>query len=86
MLYVQFWIATAERAVKTFAQSLVALLGAGAVDVLATDWSQKMSVALGAAMISVLTSIASSGFGGAAGPSLVGAEALMTGDLEEVDA
>ena len=86
MLYKQFWIATAERAVKTFAQSLVALLGAGAVDILTTDWSQKISIAAGAAVVSILTSIASSGFGGTEGPSLIGAEGLMTNDLAEVDA
>lgn len=58
-----FWKDAAERAIKTFAQALVALLGAGAVDVLQVNWGDRLSVSVGAALISVLTSIASAGAG-----------------------
>jgi hypothetical protein len=61
-----FWADTAERAVKTFAQTLVALLGAGAVDILHIDWGQRLSVSAGAMLVSVLTSIASAGSGNSA--------------------
>lgn len=50
---------TAERAVKTFAQSAVAVLTAGATGVLDVDWLNLLSVALLATLISVLTSIGS---------------------------
>lgn len=53
------WIKAAfVRAVKTAAQSAIAVLGAGAVDVIAVDWQAVGSVALGAAVLSVLTSLA----------------------------
>ena len=50
---------TAERAVKTFAQSMVAVMTAGATGVLNVDWVNALSVSLLAMLISVLTSIGS---------------------------
>lgn len=64
--------ALAERAVKTFCQALVAVLGAGATDLLSVGWGQALSVAGMAALLSVLTSVASAGFGNGDGPSLTG--------------
>jgi hypothetical protein len=69
MFTAAFWRATAERAVKTFAQTLVALLSAGAFNVLKAEWQESLGVAAGAAVLSVLTSIASAGVGNS-GPSL----------------
>lgn len=66
-----FWIAAGERAVKTFAQSLVALFVAG-VTVLTIDWQQALAVSATAAVVSVLTSIASVRLGPFEGPSLAG--------------
>ena len=65
-----FWIETGERAVKTFAQALVALFVAG-VTVLTIDWQDALAVAATAALVSVLTSIGSSRFGEKGTPSLV---------------
>ena len=65
-----FWIAVTERAVKTFAQALVALFVAG-VTVLSIDWQQALAVAGTAAVVSVLTSVASANLGPFDGPSLV---------------
>jgi hypothetical protein len=48
---------TGVRATKTFAQSLVALFGANAVDVMHTDWKVDLSVAAGAAVVSVLQNV-----------------------------
>lgn len=59
-----------ERAVKTAAQSAIGVLGAGAVGVLDVDWANVGSVAGLAAVVSILTSVASSGFG-AGTPSLL---------------
>lgn len=66
-----FWAAAGERAVKTAAQAIVALIGTGAVGITALDWQQIGSVSATAAAISVLTSLASDRIG-ASGPSLVG--------------
>lgn len=66
-----FWIAAGERAVKTFAQSLVALFAAG-VTILNIDWQQGLAVAATAALVSVLTSVASVRLGQFEGPSLAG--------------
>jgi hypothetical protein len=63
--------ALAERATKTFAQTLVAALTAGATDLLSVGWVQALSVAGMATLLSVLTSIGSAGFGND-GPSLAG--------------
>jgi hypothetical protein len=66
-----FWVRVAERAVKTVAQTAVALIGAQAFDVLSFDWQGLASVAVGAGIVSVLTSIASSEVGDPEDPSLV---------------
>ena len=66
-----FWVAAGERAVKTFAQALVALFVAG-VTVLTIDWQQGLAVAATAAVVSVLTSVASVRLGSFEGPSLAG--------------
>lgn len=73
--YLSFVKATLERAVKTFAQSAVALITANATGLLDVDWAQLMSVAGLASVVSVLTSIASAPFGGD-GPSLTSAETI----------
>ena len=67
----QFWVDSAERAIRTFAQALIAILGAGAVNILTVDWVQALSVGAGAAVLSLLTSIASSGFGTKGTPSIL---------------
>jgi hypothetical protein len=68
-----FWTAALERAVKTFAQTAAALIGAGAVNVLEVDWQSVAGVSGTAALVSVLTSLASGRSDGS--PSLVpGAE------------
>ena len=66
----EFWASTFERAVKTFAQAAVALIGTGAAGVTELDWQQIGSVSLVAAIVSILTSLASDRIG-QPGPSLV---------------
>ena len=60
-----------ERAIKTFAQTLVALAGASQMDWLNLDWQQLTATAAIAAGLSVLTSIASDKIGPADTPSTV---------------
>ena len=66
----RFWIAAAERAIKTFAQALLALIGTGMVGIMELDWPQMFAVAATATVVSVLTSIVSANFGPNPGPSL----------------
>ncbi len=54
-----FWSSAIERAVKTFAQSFLALITAAATNILTLDWQQGVTIAGVAALASVLTSIAS---------------------------
>lgn len=54
-----FWADTAVRAIKTFAQAAVALLGANSIGLLDVDWVNLVSVAGLAAVASLLTSVAS---------------------------
>lgn len=71
----KFWPAAAERAIKTAAQVLVAFLGADVVDAFSVDYGRAGGIAAGAAIVSLLTSIASAPAGDAEAkgtPSLVG--------------
>ncbi len=62
MFTILFWKDALERAVKTAAQTAVALLGTGLVGVLDVDWLQVLSVSAVAALVSLLTSIGSTPF------------------------
>ena len=66
-----FILQLVERAIKTFAQTLVALAGASQMDWLSLDWKQLAATAAIAAGLSVLTSIASDRFGPIDSPSIV---------------
>ncbi len=62
MWTISFWKDTAERAIKTFAQAAIAGLSANVVGVLDVDWVAIASVSALAALVSILTSIASAPF------------------------
>ena len=66
-----FWIDAGERAVRTFAQALVAVLVAGFVFTDAAAWGEALLSAAVAALVSLLTSVAASGVGDAESPSLL---------------
>lgn len=68
----QFWLDLAERALKTFAQTLVAVLTVG-VPIWEIDWAEGTGIAATAAVISALTSIGSAGKGDPETASLVDA-------------
>lgn len=76
----QFWLSSLERAFKTFAQSIVALIGTQVMGILDVDWVQILSVSALAAVVSVLTSVASAELGKSRGPSLAG-ESISSGTL-----
>lgn len=46
-----------ERALKTWAQAALAFLGTGTVGLFEVNWVSMLSVSLGAAFLSILTSI-----------------------------
>lgn len=59
-----FWVGTLDRAVKSFAQALLLLWGADdGLNVLEINLAQSLGVAVGAAVLSLLTSIVSSSVG-----------------------
>lgn len=66
-----FWKQAAERAVKTFAQSALAVLTASATGILGIDWPGLLSVSGLAAVASILMSIVTAGVGQPDSPSAV---------------
>jgi hypothetical protein len=66
-----FLMQLVERAIKTFAQTFVALAGASQMDWLNLDWQHLAATSLIAAGLSVLTSIASDKVGPIDSPSVV---------------
>lgn len=68
-----FWLAATERAVKTLAQTMLALwvVGDQILDVFKVDWVSSIGVGLGALLVSFLTSVVSVGVGPSHSPSLV---------------
>lgn len=65
-----FFVQTAERAIKTVAQTAAALLVGSGAGLLEVDWVSVLSVSALAGIVSVLTSIGS-GYVGNDSPSLV---------------
>jgi hypothetical protein len=65
-----FWLAVLERAVKTFANTLLVMwAGDAGLDIMHTNVTHALGLAGGAAALSVLMSLASAGVG-YTGPSL----------------
>lgn len=54
----KWWKAAGIRALKTFCQALVALIGTDAVSIVSLDWPAMVGIALTSAVLSMLTSIA----------------------------
>lgn len=71
MFTYRFWQLAGERAIKTFAQSLVAIFSAAGVGLLTASWTTALSTAGMATLLSVLTSIASTQVGSPNSPSLL---------------
>ena len=66
-----FWKQAAERALKTFAQAVLAMLTGDGLGVLDVNWAAIASVGALAAVASILTSIVSAPAGEPNSPSLV---------------
>jgi hypothetical protein len=66
-----FWRLAIERALKTFAQTLAAVLGAGGIGLIDAAWLTALSTAAVASLVSLLTSAASAPIGRPNDPSLL---------------
>lgn len=66
-----FWKQAAERAVKSAAQAVIGIWTLDGFNVLNADWGLAGGTALGAAALSVLTSLVTSGIGQPGDPSAV---------------
>jgi hypothetical protein len=77
LLTLAFWADAAERSIKTAAQSALLAFGADKVlDALTATWSHVGYMALGGAILSLLTSIASAPVSSSTGPASIVPSAL----------
>lgn len=67
----EFLIYAGERSVKTFFQSLLAMFGGQQLQVFEVDWVGVLGVSLGAALLSIATSVVT--------------KSKLTSDVDEVD-
>ncbi|MGH3697465.1 MAG: holin [Pseudonocardiaceae bacterium] len=67
----QFWLLSLERAIKTFAQSLLAILSANGIELLEVSWGSALATAGAAALLSVLMSMTSAPVGEPNSPNLL---------------
>jgi hypothetical protein len=65
----EFWKAAGERSASTFAQALIAVLGADGLDIVTAPWESALKTAALAAVLSVAKSVAANKLYGS-GPSL----------------
>ncbi len=78
MFTATFWKSAAERAIKTVAQALIAVLAATTFDWFTADWQAIAGTAATAGVLSLLSSIASAGIGDKGTASMVAQPASAT--------
>jgi Putative lactococcus lactis phage r1t holin len=78
MTRLEFWEAALIRAVKTFAQTMLAVIGTDLVGITDVDWLAAAEVAAVAGILSLLTSVVSSPFGEKGTPGLPGEDIPAT--------
>lgn len=66
-----FWMEATERALKTFAQFILALQAGDALNIFNIDWTQTLGAAVGGVLLSYATSIVSASINKKGSPSLV---------------
>lgn len=71
-----FWRAAGERAVKSAAQGAILVIAADQINAFHVAWADVGGFALGAAVLSVLTSVGSDALTSGSGPSLTNAEVV----------
>ena len=65
----KFWKHSLERAIKSAGQTLVLMWGVGQFNVLDVNWLQVVGLAAGAAVLSLVTSVASAPVGEGQSPN-----------------
>ena len=74
-----FWILASERALKTVAQTFLAMAAAvGVFDALSANWQTILGVSIGAGLLSYATSIVSAEIGDHSDPSRVAKKPDLT--------
>lgn len=73
-----FWKGAGERAIKTFAQSVLAVIGVGVLGIHEVDWIAALSVAALATLASLLTSIGNADFTAGQTPVVIEHDAPTT--------
>ncbi len=71
MFTIRFWKQAAERAAKTAAQSAILIMGADQIDIAQANLQRVLAFAVGGAVLSLLTSLASLPLSPRGTPSLV---------------
>ncbi len=71
MFSINFWKQVGERCVKSAAQALLGMWALDGLNTLDADWTLAFGVASGAAVLSLLTSLVTAGFGEKDSPSAV---------------
>lgn len=66
-----FWSDAVQRSIRTFAQTLLAVLGGGSLDIWQVGWHSAFGVAAGSALLSLLMALDRSGAVAAAPPTVV---------------
>lgn len=66
-----FWLQTLERAIKTFCQTVLGAVGVTAVAIQEIPWTVVLATAATTTVLSILTSVASSGVGDRNSPSVI---------------
>lgn len=79
MFTINFWKQAAERALKSAAQGLLGMWALDGFNVLDADWGLAAGVAAGAAVLSLLSSVVTSGVGESGDPSMVTKDPAVTG-------
>lgn len=80
-----FWVASLERAIKTFAQVLSAVLLADGFNLVSADWVGIATTVVTAVVLSFLTSIASSQTAPTPSPAFFGKEHIPAAELDVYD-
>lgn len=70
MFTIEFWRDALERAIATFAQTIIALAGVNISDAISLDWVAILIAGLIAAGLSILKGLAASKLGNQTNPSL----------------
>lgn len=53
----EFWVEASQRAIRTFSQTFISVVGVSSFSVWSLDWKQTLGVSLGSALLALLMAI-----------------------------